>query len=298
MKRKISFFDLCITVFMTIILVVMIYPLYYTVIASLSDAGAVATGKVVWAPVKMTFDAYRHVFEYKAIWTGYINSIYYTVLGTLFSLVLTIPAAYALSKNDLPIRSGLMTVFLITMYFSGGMVAGYLLVKSLGLLNTRLVLILTSGLSVYNLIVSRIYFKTSIPYALYEAADIDGAGEYRKFFSIALPLAKPIIAVMALYYAVGQWNNYFSALLYVSDKELEPLQMVLRRVLIQNENALNEEALRTSNTEEIMDKVRRSQMAYTMKYAMVFIGSAPMLCIYPFVQKYFVKGVMIGSLKE
>lgn len=299
-KRKIRLFDACNILFMMLILLITIYPLYYTVIASLSDPGAVAGGKVVWRPVKMTLDAYRQVFAYKPIWNGYANSFYYTVFGTAFNIFLTIPAAYALSKKRLPFRNLMMTVFLITMYFGGGLVPTYLLVKKMNLLDTRMILILIGGLSVYNLIVSRVYFSTSITEALYEAAQIDGAGEYRKFFSIALPLAKPILAVMVLYYAVGRWNNYFDALIYVSDKNLEPLQLVLRRVLILNQNALNSEVLKNSNvtTEALAESVKRAQAAYTMKYAMVFIGSLPLLILYPFVQKYFVKGVMIGAVKE
>lgn len=298
-KRKISIFDFFNTIIMLLMLFVTLYPLYYTVIASLSDPGAVASGEVIWKPVGVTLDAYRQVFAYDAIWTGYANTIYYTVLGTLFSIVLTIPAAYALSKKNMPFRNGIMTAFLITMYFSGGMVPSYLLIKNLGLLDTRMVLIVTGGVSVYNLIVSRVFFSSSIPETLYEAADIDGAGEYRKFFSIAMPLAKSIMAVMILYYAVAMWNNYFNALLYVSDKKLEPLQMVLRRVLVMNENKLNDALLSGStDAKELADSVKRSQAAYTMKYAMVFIGSAPLLCAYPFVQKHFVKGVMIGAVKE
>ena len=282
-KKKTSLFDVCNTLIMLAVLFLAAYPLYYTVIASLSDPNAVASGEVVWAPVNVTMDAYKQVLAYKPIWTGYVNSLYYTVMGTLFNLFLTIPAAYALSKKYLPFRSGVMTVFFITMYFGGGLVPTYLLVKGMGLLNSRTVMVIMGGLSVYNLIVSRVYFSTSISDTLYEAADIDGAGEYRKFFSIALPLAKPIIAVMVLYYAVGHWNGYFDALIYIL-----------------NQNALNEEVLKSSklNAEALMESVKRARAAYTMKYAMVFIGSFPLLVTYPFVQKYFVKGVMIGAVKE
>lgn len=298
-KKKLSPFDVGNTIIMLLVLFLAAYPLYYTVIASLSDPNAVASGKVVWWPVNLTLDAYKQVFVYKPIWTGYMNSLYYTVAGTAFNIFLTIPAAYALSKKYLPMRNGIMTVFFITMYFGGGLVPTYLLVKGMGLLDTRTVMIIMGGLSVYNLIVARVYFSTSISDTLYEAAEIDGAGEYRKFFSIALPLAKPIIAVMILYYAVGHWNGYFDALIYISDKKLEPLQLVLRKVLILNQNALNNEVLKNSvDTEALKESVKRARAAYTMKYAMVFIGSFPLLVTYPFVQKYFVKGVMIGAVKE
>jgi len=298
MKKKLSLFDICNTAFMLLLLFVTIYPLYFTVIASVSDASAVATGDVIWKPVGFTWDAYKHVFTYKQIWIGYFNTILYTVLGTLFNILLTIPAAYGLSKKQLPYRNLIMTSFLITMYFGGGIVPTYLLVKKLGLLNTRMVLMILGGVSVYNLIVSRVFFSTSISESLYEAADIDGANEFKKFFSIALPLAKSIIAVMVLYYAVTHWNSYFNALLYISDKELEPLQSVLRKVLIQNQNALNPDLMETVDGEALAYYVKRTNMVYTMKYAMVFISSAPLLIAYPFVQKHFVKGVMIGAVKE
>ena len=298
-KKKWEVFDIVNFFFMLLILFITIYPLYFTVIASFSEPSAVATGKVIWRPVGFTLDSYKQVFAYKQIWQGYINTIFYTVLGTAFNLVLTIPAAYAVSKKYLPGRGIVMGFFLITMYFSGGMVPTYLLIKNLGLINTRLVLVIVSGISIYNLIVTRTYFTTSISESIYEASRIGGAGEIRTFLSIALPLAKPIIAVMVLYYAVAHWNDYFNALLYVSDQNLEPLQSVLRRVLIQNQNALDESMMQQSmSAGELLDSAQRAYAAYTMKYTMVFIASAPLLIAYPFVQKYFVKGVMVGAVKE
>ena len=284
---------------MILVLLITLYPLYFTVIASFSDPRAVASGEVIWRPVGMTLDSYKQVFAYKDIWRGYANTIFYTVCGTLFQMFLTIPAAYALSKRYLPGQKFFVTLFLITMYFGGGMVPTYLLVKNLGLVNTRICLVIVSGFSIYNLIVTRTYFSTSISESLYEAARIDGAGEIKSFLSIALPLAKPIVAVMVLYFAVALWNNYFDALLYITDKTLEPLQSVLRRVLIQNENALNEALLQGNLAPgELLDTAKRAYAAYTMKYTMVFIASAPLLVAYPFVQKYFVKGVMVGAVKE
>jgi len=299
MKKKLSLFDMCIYAIMVIVLFVTIYPLYFTVIASFSDAKAVASGEVVWKPVGFNLDAYKHVFAYKDIWRGYTNSIFYTLFGTLFNLALTIPAAYAMSKKYMPYRGVIMTLFLITMYFGGGMIPRYLLMRDIGLLNIRLTLVLLGGLSVYNMIVTRVYFSSSISNTLYEAAEIDGAGEFRRFFSIALPLSKPIIAVMALYYGVWRWNDYYNAMIYTTSKELEPLQSVLRRVLILNQNALNEAMIdQTLELDAIMAQMQKAYMAYTMKYAVVFIASAPLLMAYPFVQKHFVKGVMIGALKE
>lgn len=298
-KKKIDLFDICINIFMLLLILLIAYPLYFTVIASLSDPSAVAGGKISWRPVGFTLNAYEYIMEYKKIWAGYANTIYYTVLGTLFNIILTIPASYAVSKKQMPGRNVIMTLFLITMYFGGGMVPTYLLIKNMGLLNTRMVLIILGGVSVYNLIVSRVYFSTSIPESLYEAAEIDGAGEIKKFLSIAIPLAKPIIAVMVLYYAVGHWNSYFNALLYVRDRSLHPLQLVIREILILNEDIVGEILAQGDiSAEELMGAVNRQKTAYTMKYAVVFITSAPLLAIYPFIQKYFVKGVMIGAVKE
>ena len=297
-KKKLSTFDIGIYIIMTFILFITIYPLYFTVIASFSDAKSVASGLVVWKPVNFSLDAYKHVFSYKDIWRGYGNSIIYTVFGTMFNLFLTIPAAYALSKKYLPGRAFIMTLFLITMYFGGGMVPRYLLMKELNLLNTRMTLIIMSGLSVYYLIVTRVYFSSSISTTLYEAAEIDGASEFKRFFKIGLPLSKPILAVMTLYFAVWRWNDYYNAMIYTSSKKLEPLQSVLRRVLILNQNALNEDMMQSLSAEALVAKLERANMAYVMKYAVVFIASAPLLIAYPFVQKHFVKGVMIGALKE
>lgn len=299
MKKKLDAFDICNYIFMMAILFITIYPLYFTVIASVSDPKAVATGKVFWWPVDFNLDSYKQVLGYTPIWTGYANTILYTVAGTLFNMFLTIPAAYTLSKKTLPGKNIIMGFFMVTMYFGGGMVPTYLLVKNLGMVNTRWAMIILGGISIYNLIVTKTFFGTSISEALYEAARIDGAGEFKTFLKIALPLAKPIIAVIALYYAVMHWNDYFTALLYVSDKTKAPLQTVLREVLIQNQNALNPEKMQQSMSEgELIDSAKRVYTAYGMKYSMVFIASAPLLAVYPFIQKYFVQGVMIGAVKE
>ena len=285
---------------MCLVLLVILYPLYFTVIASLSDPTATASGQVTIWPVNFTTESYQHILEYQPLWRGYANTLFYTVTGTLFALCLTIPAAYSLSKKDLPHRNFFTTFFLITMFFGGGLVPTYLLIRSLGLLNTRTILIIGGGFSVYNMVVTRTFFTTTIPADLYEAAEIDSATEFQKFTAIALPLSKPIIAVMALFFAVGKWNSYFDAMIYTQSPELEPLQLVLRRILIMNQTAMSEALLEMKNTgnmEALSDAIRRQQLAYTMKYSVVFIGSLPLLIAYPFVQKYFVKGVMIGSIK-
>ena len=284
--------------FVTILVaLICLYPLYFTVIASVSDPYAVYTGKISFLPVGFTTESYQEVMKNSQIWQGYANTIFYTVAGTMFNLLLTIPGAYALSKKEMFGRGFLMAIFIITMYFSGGMVPTYIMYKNLHLVNTRAILCIIGGVSVYNLIVTRTYFQSSISEELYEAARIDGANELRIFWTFALPLAGPIIAVIALYYAVSHWSSYFNALIYVTKTAYQPLQLVLRRILIMNENAFAEAMTADVSEEAIQLALRRTYLANTMKYALVFIASAPMLVAYPFVQKFFVKGVMVGSLK-
>ena len=224
-------------------------------------------------------------------------SIVYTVFGTLYNVLLTIPAAYVLSKHDLPGRMLFTWFFFITMYFGGGLIPTYLLYRDLSLLNTRWSMILGTGVSCWNLIVCRQFFASSVPNELYEAAYIDGCSEIRAFLVIALPLSGAIIAIMLLFYGVGHWNNYFNALIYLTNSKLHPLQLVLRRILIQNQDMANQLETMSMSGEEIEALTRRTYLAYAMKYALILISSAPLLIIYPFVQKQFVRGVMIGALK-
>lgn len=275
--------------------ILVLYPLYFCVIASFSDPTNVAMGRTTLWIKDFTLEAYQNILQEKQLWVGYRNTIVYTLLGTLYNLVLTIPAAYVLTKQYLPFRNAISWYFFITMYFSGGMIPTYLWIRQLGLIDNPLVLIIGSGVSCYNLIVTRQYFASSIPNELYEAAYIDGGSELECFIKIALPLAKPIIAVMALYYGVGHWNSYYNALLYIHNKDYYPLQLVLRSILITNEMALH--AVEAVDTETASRLLRRAHMAEGMKYAIIFIASAPLLVIFPFVQKHFVKGVMIGSVK-
>ena len=287
-------FQAVVYVGLTLAALITLYPLLFTVSASISDPYRVATGQVYLFPSGITLEAYQNILKESQVWVGYKNTILYTFFGTLLHLACTIPCAYALSKNNLPGRKMLNIYFMFTMYFSGGMIPSYLLVKSLGLIDTPFILILLGTVSVYNVIVARSFFAASIPEALYESCRIDGGSESRAFFSIALPLAKPIIAVIALYAAVGHWNGYFNALIYTSKPSLQPLQLVLRNVLILNQSF---SVADDKDAEEIAYLARRAYIVQTMKYALVFVASAPVLCAYPFVQKYFVKGVMIGSVK-
>lgn len=297
MKKSDDFwFDFINGVLLFLLTLIFLYPLYFVLIASVSEPYEVVNGNVIFWPKGLTLTAYANVFKEDAIWIGYRNSLIYTVFGTMYNLVLTIPAAYVLTKKHLPGRNLLAAYFFITMYFSGGMIPTYLVIKHLGLINSPWVMILGAGVSCWNLIVTRQFFSGTIPEALYEAASIDGANDYYMFFRIALPLATPIMAVMALFYAVGHWNGYYNALLYLRTSKLYPLQLVLRNILISNEMALVNAAL-DGDAEAMATAARKAYMAEAMKYALIFISATPLLCAYPFVQKYFVKGVMIGAVK-
>ena len=290
-------FDIINLVLLLMITLVILYPLYFTVIASLSDPYAVVRGEVLFWIKDFTIEPYKNVFANEEIWTGYYNSIINTVLAVLYNLVITIPAAFVMSRRNLKGVNLFMGFFVFTMYFSGGMIPSYLLVKDLGLMNTRWALILPIGFSVYNMIIARTFFQSTLSEELFEAARIDGCSVFGTFFKIVLPLSGAIIAVIALYVAVGHWNSWFNALLYITDKKLYPLQYILRSILIQNQemNIINTQGMQ--NAEMVQYFVRRKYMAEGMKYSLIFISSLPMLIAYPFVQKYFVKGVMIGAIK-
>jgi putative aldouronate transport system permease protein len=289
----------CVNTFLLIIVAfIMLYPMYFTVVASLSDPNETQLGHTFLFIKGLNFDAYYNVFNNKDIWTGYGNSIFITLTGTLLALCVTIPAAYALSRKYLVGRNILMVFFLITMYFSGGLIPSYLVNKTLHLVNTLAVLIIGGAFSVYNMIIVRTFYTTNFPDEIYEAAKIDGSSEIGIFFGMALPLSGAIIAVIALYVAVGHWNSYFGALIYLSDKQKWPLQLILRSILIQNQGSgIDMDRLKTASSDELATMLKKQQLAEAMKYSLIFISSLPMLIAYPFVQKYFVKGVMIGSVK-
>jgi len=275
---------------LSLFFITVLYPCVYIVSASFSSTDAVISGRVWLWPVEPGLKGYKAVFENKAIGTGFFNSIYYTVAGTVINVVLTIMAAYPLSRHDFVGRNVIMFVFVFTILFSGGLIPTYLLVKELGLLNTRWAMILPTALSVFNMIITRTYFQTTIPREMLEAAQVDGCSDLKFLRSIVLPLSGPIIAVITLFYAVGHWNSYFNALLYLKDRDLYPLQLVLRSILIQNQIDPN-----MITSEE--DLVARQGLADLLKYSLIVVAAVPVLIIYPFVQKHFVKGVMIGSIK-
>lgn len=290
-------FDTLNVILMVILLIIALYPLYFVLIASVSDPYEVTKGNVFLFPKGFTTEAYLNVFKESRVWTGYRNTIFYATVGTFFSLILTIPSAYALSKKTLPGRRMFNVFFLIPMYFDAGLIPTYLVMKKLGLVNTWYSLIFIAASSVYNMIVTRTYFQSNVPDELYESARIDGASEIKTFFSIALPLVKPIIAVMVLFFAVARWNDYFNALIYTTKNDYLPLQMVLRSILLNSQTALQQVDTSSMDAEAIKNAARLAYMAEVMKYALIVISSAPLLIAYPFVQKYFVTGMMVGAVK-
>ena len=295
--RADKIFDTCNAVLMVLLLLITLYPLYFVLIASVSDAYEVAKGNVFAIPKGITFESYMNVFRESRIWLGYRNTIFYAVFGTAFSLILTIPSAYALSKKTLPGRGSISIFFLIPMYFNGGLIPTYLVMKQINMVDQWYSLIFIAASSVYNMIVTRVYFQSNVPEELYESARIDGASELRTFFSIALPLVKPIIAVMTLFFAVARWNDYFNALIYTTDNDYLPLQLVLRSILLNSQTALQKVDTSSMDADAIKNAARLAYMAEAMKYALIVVSSAPLLIAYPFVQKHFVKGMMIGAVK-
>ena len=288
-RKRIELFDVAVYGIAFLLLLVVAYPLVLVVSNSLSNPQLVATGKIVLFPREITFDGYAHILEDKDLMTGFLNAVFYMVLGTLLDLAVTVPAGYVLSKNQLPGRKVLMIYFMITMYFSGGLIPSFLLVKNLGLYNNRLVLIILGAFSMYNCIICRSFFL-SIPKEMEESASIDGCSPIGIFFRIILPLSRALLGVMVLYFAVYHWNTYFDAMIYLKDDAKQTLQVFLRRILVlTQQQAQNEEAAGYANS--------LSQYEALIRYAVIVVSSLPLLIVYPFVQKYFDKGVMIGSVK-
>lgn len=284
--------------FLFLFFLIMLYPLIYVLSASFSDPNAVGSGEMLLFPVRPNINAYKYIFSYSEIWTGYANTIFYTVVGTFLNLVVTLPCAYMLSRKDVEGRGIIMTLFVITMYINGGLIPGYLNVSDLGLLNTRWSLLLPGVISTYNLIVARTFFSNSISWELHEAAFLDGCSDFKIFTKIILPLSSPIIVVLMLYYGVGHWNAYFNAMIYLRDRGLYPLQVFLKEILTQGQFAVS--ALETGGaftTEQMLYMIKQAETANMIKYGVIVISAAPMLILYPMLQKYFAKGVMIGSVK-
>ena len=275
---------------LTLVLVLATYPLLYVLSASFSNPEAVVSGRVWLYPVQPTIMGYRAIFNNPYILSGYANSFFYAFFGTIINITVTILAAYPLSRKEFMPRNVIMAMFVFTMLFSGGLIPIYILVKSLGMVNTRWAMIIPNAMAVWNVILTRTYFISAIPDQLHESAELDGCSEFRYVTSMLIPLSKPIIAVIALYYAVGHWNSYFQALIYLQNKKLFPLQIILREILILN--SFNPEMM--TSAEELL---RKQGLEDLLKYSLIVVATLPVLALYPFIQKYFIRGVMIGSIK-
>lgn len=287
-------YDTILFILLSLVFLVVAYPLYFVIISSVSDPIAVSNGEVTFYPIGFTLDGYREVYKTNTVVRGFLNSLLYTVCGVSVNLLVTLPTGYALSRKDFALKKFVTFFYMLTMFIGGGMMPTYLIVKQTGLLNSMWALIIPGAMGVYNMIVAKTFFSTNIPLELMEAAKLDGCGNTRFFFHIVLPLSGAITAILVLYYGQGHWNSYFSALLYINDREKWPLQLELRNILLLNTNTMTKEFI----TEEMRkEQARREALANMMKYSLIIISSIPMLIVYPFVQKHFVKGVMIGSVK-
>lgn len=286
-KRSDIIFDIFMYGFLIIGIMLIIYPLYFICIASVSDQNLVANGKVFLIPRGVTIGGFKRIFENNSIFWGYRNTLLYTIAGTAFNMMLTIPAAYALSRKDFMPRRNIMFLFVFTMYFNGGLIPTYFVIKNLKLINTIWVMIIPFAVNVTNLIIARSYFELNIQDELLDSSYIDGCGNFQFFIKIALPISKPIISVITLYYIVQHWNEYFTALIYLKSRSLYPLQLVMRDILIMNQTASASASAASSAV----------QIAEQVKYAIIIVSTLPMLFIYPFVQKFFIKGVMVGAIK-
>lgn len=278
-------------VFAFAVLLGCLYPLYFVFIASVSSPEMTAAGKVILLPKGLTLSAYEFILREKDIWIGYRNTVFYTAMSVIFGTAITIPAAYALSRKDLAGRSLILRFMTFLMFFNGGLIPTYIIVSKLHLLNTAAILIILNCITVNNIIVARTFFMSNIPDELLEAAQLDGCGNIQFFTKIVVPLSKTIIAVIVLYIAVWQWNSYFNALIYTTNRKLQPLQLVLRDILIQGQNLNIGEEMDAASVKYMME------IANLIKYGVIVVAILPMLCFYPFLQKYFEKGVLIGSVK-
>jgi putative aldouronate transport system permease protein len=288
--KKLTPTDLLFYIISVLIIIIIAYPLWFVIIASFSNPVDITNGEVWFLPKKWDFGGYRELFKQKQIWTSYLNTIIYTFVGTFIALAVNIPAGYAMSRKDLVGRKWINIFYLIPMFVSGGLIPTYFIVKGFGLLDSFWVMVLPFSVSTYNIIVAKTFFRSSLPESLWDAAQIDGCGTIRYFFQFALPLSKSVLAVIGLWTAVGLWNSWFNALIYLNKETLQPLQLLLRRILISNLSLLG------AATGSMAQELRR--LSDMMKYAAIVISTLPIMCLYPFLQKYFNKGVMIGAIKE
>lgn len=288
-SRQDRIFQIINVLLMTIVCVIIVYPLYYVLLASFTDPDVVKTGKLLLLPESLYFEGYKKALTYSPLWKGYANTVKYTLAGTLCSLFCTVPGAYALSRRDMAGRRFIMFLFTFTMFFSGGIIPMYLVIKKLNIYDTMWALVLPSAISVYNMIVCRSFFDSSIPDELLEAAKVDGCSDFGFFLKIALPLSKTIMAVICLFYATAMWNQFFNPLMFLAEEKNMPLQVVLRNLILMNQAAqMDSSASDMAAQQKIVDQ---------LKYCIVVVSALPLLSIYPFLQKYFAKGVTIGAVK-
>lgn len=287
-------FDFVNNVIMLIVLIIVAYPLIFIISASFSDPADVQNGTMWLYPTHFTLEGYKTLFHTSDIWVGYKNTVIYTIVGTAINLFCTMTCAYSLSRKDFMIRGFVTKLFSFTMFFGGGLIPTYLLMKNLGFLDTIWAMVIPGAVSVYNMIMCRTFFQSNIPNELLEAAQVDGCGDFGFFVKIVLPLSGALIAVMVLFFAVGHWNAYFNGLIYITDRSKFSLQMVLQEILVnQNMNRVDT----TFSTADVTEALRRQKLADSIKYGVILVGSLPVIILYPFIQRYFVKGVMMGSIK-
>ena len=286
-NKRVDFFQVILKIILILLAIIFLYPFVYVFSASFSSPAAVTSNPILIFPKEFTLSIYKIILKYTSVWTGYANSIFYTLVGTFINITFTITAAYALTRPELIGRRAILFFIVLTMFINAGMIPNYLLIRDLRMLNTRWALLLPVAVSQWNLFITRSYLEINIPNDLHDAAEVDGAGEFRYFFSVVLPLSTSIITVIGLFYGSGHWNSFFNALIYLKDRSLYPLQLVLREILIQNR----------VQVEMSSDLGDTSLAKLGVKYGVMVVSVAPLLIAFPFVQKYFVRGVMIGSLK-
>ncbi len=274
---------------MGFIFIIIAYPLYFIVIASFSDPNLVNTGKVLFIPKGLMLDGYKRIFKMPRIWQGYSNTVYYSAVGCLISVSCTVSGGYAMAQETLPGKNLFVAMFAFSMFFSGGLIPSYLLVKNLGMLDSVWAMTLPGAVSIWNLIIARTYFKSNVPDELSDAAKIDGCGQLNFFFRIALPITKALTAIMLLFYLVGYWNEFFKGIVYLRSRDKQPLQFILRDILIIGSSS--------EMTSDIRDRILQQKTAELVKYGVIIVSTMPLIIVYPFVQKFFIQGVLIGSIK-
>ncbi|MDR2417586.1 MAG: carbohydrate ABC transporter permease [Treponema sp.] len=277
-------------IFLTLFFLIVLYPCVFVISASFSSGTAVQSGRVVLLPVDLSLEGYRTVFNTTTVWLGFRNSLFYTVAGTIINIAMTMTTAYCLSRSDVPGRNIFMLMFTFTMFFNGGMIPSYMLIRNLGMLNTPWALLIPGSIGVYNMIIAKTFIQNSIPGEMLDAAKIDGCSDIGYYLRIVLPLSQAIIAVLVLFYGVGHWNAYFNAMIYLNNKSLYPLTIFLRDILMSTQ-------IDPSTVSDPEMQMRLAEAAAVIKYSLIVVTLVPVIAIYPFVQKYFIKGVMIGSVK-